>query len=111
MSDWKPLHSQLHERVDWFGHVPTSGCASLVWYEHMVQSRVCVCPCPMLWAPWGEPQPRQFLIYTPNRGFAGRQVWHRVAGYVTRHDLLVGPAVSTDLASGPRTIVLPRLEV
>eukprot|EP00964_Phaeocystis_antarctica_P131292 scaffold95179_cov78-Phaeocystis_antarctica.AAC.1 len=26
----------------------------------------------MLWAPWGDPQPRQFLIYTPNRGDAVR---------------------------------------
>eukprot|EP00964_Phaeocystis_antarctica_P097795 scaffold63866_cov31-Phaeocystis_antarctica.AAC.2 len=37
VSDWQPLHSQLHERVDWFGHVPTSGCASLVGFEHMVK--------------------------------------------------------------------------
>ena len=38
-----PLHLERHERVDWrFGHVPTSCCASLVGFEHMVRSRVCV---------------------------------------------------------------------
>ena len=37
-----PLHLERHERVDWFGYVPTSCCASLVGFEHMVRSRVCV---------------------------------------------------------------------
>eukprot|EP00964_Phaeocystis_antarctica_P079133 scaffold49266_cov33-Phaeocystis_antarctica.AAC.1 len=27
----------------------------------------------MLWAPCGDPQQRQFLIYTPNRGNAGNE--------------------------------------
>ena len=98
MSDWQPLHSQLHERVDWFGHVPTSGCASLVGFEHMVQSRVCVCPCPMLWTPWGDPQLRQFLIYTPNRGYAevlnifrhAAAKWRRCSGVFPLYNTLNG---------------------
>ena len=75
---------QYENEVSW--HVPTSGCASLVGFEHMVQSRVCVCPCPMLWAPWGDPQCRQFLIYTPNRGYTGKGMYYMPSTHnTTKH--------------------------
>eukprot|EP00964_Phaeocystis_antarctica_P106274 scaffold71173_cov100-Phaeocystis_antarctica.AAC.3 len=35
-------------------------------------------------APWGDCHPRQFLIYTPNRGYAGRDAQRRT--HTTRDD-------------------------
>eukprot|EP00964_Phaeocystis_antarctica_P099820 scaffold65600_cov107-Phaeocystis_antarctica.AAC.2 len=34
----------------------------------------------MLWAPWGDPQRRQFLIYTPNSGYAGSDIGRYISG-------------------------------